>query len=452
MKRLLLSGLILFISLASAWTPPERVDRKPDNYVTYDNDIAVDRNGTPHIVWSECKRETYYEKVMYARRDGDTWTIPVNVSRDSGDFLVVAIAIDTFGVPIVVWSKEYEARIRYSRLVGDTWSVPKLVFPIYAFTPRLVVDHHNRIHLLCESPGTSEGVIWYSYYISDADSWAEPCTVAFCPSRGLGWSNITVDRYDRLHAVWMDYQTYGLGYSYKDSSGWSEPMRLPDPSGSHQSCDPAVACDLLGRPHVVWEERSGGYWIYYSMFDGDSWSTPFLLYEEGGGRPQIVCDRYNRLHVVWACDYGLRHKIKADTGWIGPIVVTERSGLLALTAGTEALHLATRLSGFCLYYLSHNLSEGVEENGLLNNIENSPRLMVPGMTKNGLEVGYIISKETEVLLEVFDVQGRCVWQRRVGKQKSGWYKLRVPAPCAGLYFVRLIAGPVILTRRCVKVK
>ncbi|MGB9741978.1 MAG: hypothetical protein ACPL0F_02300 [bacterium] len=294
---LLLTGLVLIISPTSAWTPPQRVDRKPDNYVTYDNDIAVDRDGIPHIVWSECKRETYDEKVMYARRSGDTWTIPVNVSRDSGDFLVVAIAIDTLGVPMVVWSKEYEARIRYSRLVGDTWSVPRLVFPIGAWTPRLVVDHHNRIHLLCESPGTSRGVIWHSYYIPEADSWAKPCTVAFCPTRPLGWSDITVDRYDRLHAVWMDYQTYGIGYSYKDSSGWAIPMQLPDPS-SGQSCGPTIACDSLGRPHVVWEERSNGYWIYYSWFDGDSWSTPFLLFEQWGGTPEIVGDKYNRLHVV----------------------------------------------------------------------------------------------------------------------------------------------------------
>jgi hypothetical protein len=132
-------------------------------------------------------------------------------------------------------------------------------------------------------------------------------------------------------------------------------------------------------------------------------------------------------------------------------VVTERDGLLALTASTEALHLATSPSDFCLYYLSHNLSEGVEEPGLLNKGA-CPGLIVPGVTRSGLEIGYFLNKEAEVRAGVFDALGRCVWHRQVGKQKPGGYKLRVPADGAGLYFVRLVLGPVTLTGRCVKVK
>ena len=69
-----------------AWSPPERVDRRPANFRAGAPTLAVSANSVVHFAWYEAPDSNpYLQKVMYAFRTCDTWSIPLNISRDSGD-------------------------------------------------------------------------------------------------------------------------------------------------------------------------------------------------------------------------------------------------------------------------------------------------------------------------------------------------------------------------------
>ncbi|MEO0019447.1 MAG: hypothetical protein ABIK47_02255 [candidate division WOR-3 bacterium] len=266
MKRLLLSGLILFISLASAWTPPERVDRRPEGYWVQIPDLAVSRDGIPHISWREGPPLHY--KIMYSRRSGDTWIIPMNVFRDPGELWRTRIVVDTAGVPLVLLGTQdvRPPKIKYSRLLGDTWSTPKLAFDRNSVPDDIIVDSLNRIHLLFGELGGLEKM-WYSRYDSEGDSFWTPILVAQ-DSEDLEGGSLAADRDNNLHAVWMSFVTYGIDYSFYNGDSWTRHVHLPDSYPHRQSYYEKVAVDSLSVPHIVWEE--GGAGIFYTTKRGDS--------------------------------------------------------------------------------------------------------------------------------------------------------------------------------------
>jgi hypothetical protein len=421
-----------------AWTPPERVDRRPEGYHASAPAVAVDPSGGVHAVWTETPASGFQDKIMYAWKLGDTWSVPVFISRDSGDIRAPRIISDTAGHLIVVWSEEGAARIRYVRQLGDTWSVPKLAFLNNGITPCLAADSRNRVHMLFEE-FTGHGGIWYSYYLGQADSWAAPQAVATA-SRPLGFSGLAVDRLDRLHAAWGDWNTYGLGYSRKDSCGWSAPVALPDPAPGSQSCDPSIAVDTCNLPHVVWQERSGGYLLYYSRQVDDTWTTPYRFYDQSGGYQVVGCDSANRLHAVWGWSYGVRHSVRTDSGWSTPTSVTDsaQAPLPDLALSSTLTHVAWR-QDWGIYYSQQPLVGAVEECSLPN--QQRPGLQAGITAPGAILLSYWLSCETSVTLTLYDLSGRCVYRTGPTKERVGTHTRLLPAvPDSGVYFIHMVAG------------
>ncbi len=429
---------------AQAWTTPERVDRRPEHYVIYLSDIAVAHNGTPHVVWSECPSGTYYEKVMYARKLQDTWTVPLNISRDSGDLRTPAIALDVSGSPMVVWSQEGAAIIRYVRQVDDTWSLPKQCFPNNGITPRLVSDSRGRVHLVFEDLA-SPGGIWYSYYVASADSWATPVRVALGTSE-LGWSSLAVDRNDHLHAAWMNYGTNGIDYAYYDGTGWSAPTPLPDPAPSDQSCEPRIAVDTAARPLVVWQERSGGYWLYYSCRDADSWTSPTRLSPLNAGPPSICTDSFSRVYVVWGWYQGLRCVVRTDTGWTAPEQISDTTAMQEIASDGQLVHIAWRDAYWNLCYCNSG-APGVAESRL--------ELLHPSLgihvstTGQRCRATFFLDAASRVSLSVLDAAGRRIYENDLGELRAGSHSvlLSLDSVPTGLYFGRLYTGNVTLVTK-----
>jgi hypothetical protein len=416
-----------------AWTKPVRVDRRPDNYAIYLCDIVAAPDGTPHVVWSECPSGTYYEKIMYARKLQDTWSIPADISRDSGDIRMPAVIVDNEGRLVVVWSEEGAARIRYVRQLGDTWSLPRLCFPNHGITPRIAADSRGWIHLLFE-----DGNIRHSYYTPEADSWATPEEVA-SPSGVLGWSSLAVDRFDHLHAVWMNYGTNGIDYSRNDGTGWSAPTPLPDPAPSDQSCEPRITVDTAACPHVVWQERAGGYFLYYTKRSADTWTTPYRLFDQSGGYPLIVTDAADRLHVVWGWDYGIRHIVRTSSGWSAPVSVTDTGPALVpeMDRSASGLHLVWMVRGE-LRSSEHDQPR-IDEEATAIGLATTFRACRTG---SGYRLDFYIASPGDASLELADASGRVVRRMRLGYLSRGNHEveLRLDSVPSGVYFCGFHCG------------
>ncbi len=430
-----------------AWTPPERVDRRPENYVIYSCAIAAGPGSSPHIVWSECPRGTYLEKIMYARRQGDTWTVPVNVSRDSGDLRQPALVVDVLGRPLVLWSEEGRQRIRYVRFAGDSWTAPKQAFAARGITPRMVIDSRNYPHVVFEEY-TGRGGIWYSRYDASADSWATPVPVA-TDSEPLGWSGLAVDRRDHLHAVWMSWGTNDIGYSTYDGTSWAAPVSLPNPAPGTLASYPRVAADTNCLPHVVWDESR----VYYSYLSGDSWTAPHRVDEQPSGYSVVTADYSNRIHVVWARDNGLMYSAKSDTGWSLPESLGGRRASLAEVCIVGSSLACAWREDWKLYFSENRLNPAVDEQTPHEPLGGTVRLV--GSPAGRTVLLCLLKAPSEIAVSLYDVAGRCVWRAPTRIQAAGLLEVNLSPACladSGLYFATVRIGKRTETLKLVLVK
>jgi hypothetical protein len=379
--------------------------------------------------------------------DGDTWTIPLNVSRDSGDIRYPAIAFDGNGNPLVVWSEESYARLRYVRQMDDSWSVPKLTFSQSGVIPRLAVDSRGQTYLLFGEPG-GPADIWYSRYFGEGDSWATPQVAASSPGQ-LGWHDVTVDRRDYLHAVWMDYGTNGLGYSFYNGTRWSTPEALPDPAPEGQSCDPRIATDADGVPHVVWQERSGGYLLYYACRTSDTWSEPFQFCLGDGADVDICLGAGDTMHVIWSWDYGVRTTAHCDTGWM-PVETLDTSICFEtrLATGGATLHAMWRRGGSIFH--SQRPLVGVQEPASPGAMHPAALFHFPG----GVGLRFSLDRPETVSLSLLNPVGNRVATRNPGLLAAGNHVWRFDNRVleAGVYFCMLRMGSKTQTTKVLMTK
>jgi hypothetical protein len=105
------------------------------------------------------------------------------------------------------------------------------------------------------------------------------------------------------HVAWRERTPAGeddIFHARYDGIAWSTPVNVSTSAAS--SSNPALALDPWDRPHVVWEEASGGGVAYFeSHFDGAAWSAP-----RDTGLPfaaadmlRLACDGAGVLHAAW---------------------------------------------------------------------------------------------------------------------------------------------------------
>jgi len=124
---------------------------------------------------------------------------------------------------------------------------------------------------------------------------------------------------------------------------------------SNDVINPVTVADSDGYLHVVWQELTPGQvWtavnpgIYYSRWNGDTWSTPIKISENTGfaSTPSIAVDSNDTVHVVWDDESyagdGLPvvvHKTRSSIGtWSAIETLTRPSGTIAARFSRVAIN------------------------------------------------------------------------------------------------------------------
>ncbi len=113
---------------------------------------------------------------------------------------------------------------------------------------------------------------------------------------------VAVDALGHVHVVWSDYRDGNreIYYTKFDGSSWSPGLRLTDTESRSEY--PALAVGGDNHLHVVWEDRrDGDYEIYYKKFDGSSWGADQRLTDAAGDSryPSIAVYGNSGLYVAW---------------------------------------------------------------------------------------------------------------------------------------------------------
>jgi hypothetical protein len=275
---------------------------------------AFDSSGNLHAAWTDNTTghyEVYYKEGM---NGGTTWTTARRLTWASSFSSSVAMAIDTADNIHLVWCDlpPGNGEIYYKKSTdgGKTWTASKRLTwtPGSSEDPDITVDSLGNIHVVWEdaTPGNYE--IYYKKSTDGGLTWMASERLAwtsgpsYLPKIGSHWSGW-------LYVVWQDDTGGGTEVYFKKGSigglGWSAIQRVSWTSGN--SASPALAVDFSGNLHLAWiDDTPGNPEVYYSKSTngGISWSTAKrLTWTSGLSRnPAIAIDLSGNPHVVWEDD------------------------------------------------------------------------------------------------------------------------------------------------------
>jgi len=240
---------------------------KMEDSDAWEPDVAVDGEGTAHVVWRDRIKATGYKNSILYRSmtlDGK-WNDTEIVSEKESNSREPTIAVTEDGIVHVAW---HESSAKYGV--------------------------KNQIH----------------YRIKDKDDWDDVEIISH-PTESNSWEpDIAVDETGIAHLVWRDkikatsYKNSVLYRSRTVDGIWNDTKNVSEKDSS--SREPVVAALEKGIAHVVWHEASAKYGVknqiqYRKIEDGDSGGLEIVSHplKSDSWEPDIAVDCNGNVHVSW---------------------------------------------------------------------------------------------------------------------------------------------------------
>ena len=276
-------------------------------------DIAVDREGTVHVVWSSHPTNENEHSSYSSLPRGGVWSAPVTLpSPGLNGYPVIEVDAD---LTVHVLQQGYDHNYTYKPLNGD-WSA---LVPVGAFGygRDLALDAEGGLH-----------AVWPMWTLPGYSH--QPAIAYATKPAGGNWSGGTV-YWDwgvevdaptiAVAADGTEYVSFSprAGYYTRAPGGdWSNLQQLGGAGASHYS----LAVDGQGVVHAVWiEPGSPARVVYASKLPGGDWSLPATVAVNAG---------YSTLHLAVSNDYvylaasttghiDLYVKYPGRNGWTQPV-------------------------------------------------------------------------------------------------------------------------------------
>lgn len=440
-----------------AWTEPLNIANTPER--SNCPAITTNNNEDVYVVWSE----DYLEigKVFYTHYDGFSWTEPIDISRNElwWPLYDPNIEVEANGRIHVVWTCN-ESEIYWSYCDGDTWSIPVNISntPGGSTGPRTAVDRYGRIHLVWHDNTTGRCEVYYSIY--DGEAWSETLKI----TNGIDeeknfWPDIAVDSIGYPHVVWEHYGgtgshlDYWIQYSKYDGISWISPLDILKIEGKPMA-EADIVIDTEDHPHVVAEEWNYD-GIYYTRYNGETWTEPYIIYEGShAGRPDIAIELTSGIGcVAWGDRY---YRFFQDTIWDSVGCIGGPEGVLpSLTAGIGTFHLVWASGD--IWYSEHTLT-GIESLGNSSQIDIGLK-SIPNPFFRETTIYYDIPKRAHVTLAITDIIGRKIADIDLGYKLAGSHTFHLVSSsaqkledyCPGIFFCTIKAGSLRAVRKLIVV-
>jgi len=377
----------------------DTVDANPGGYTGYDNEIALDNDERPRIVYVWDIDWEYIPYLKHAWFDGGTWQ--AQQLTGAGEYVQYPT---TIGIDAA----------NYSHLMYGDW---------YGTGPL----HHR----------------WES-----AAGWQEEVVdTGNCSS-----AHTVIDADDNIHLVYYSATQSAVKYGFNDGSGWS--LTTIEIDGAvYATSGMDMVLDGDGYPHVVY--RGGNREMRHAWFDDGSWRIE-VFHTNALGYPSIAIDQAGAIHSCYSVytessNRPLTYSYKPGGGeWITEEVESN------VQCWNTALDIDPSGRPHIIYY---NYSGGITKHAWGASVTGvggePPRgqlvlsSMYPNPSGGRSSVAFELPVAANVELDIYDVRGRKVRAIRHGIMSQGSHVAEVSGLASGVYLVRLRAGGETQTRKLV---
>ncbi|MBE9511051.1 MAG: T9SS type A sorting domain-containing protein, partial [Bacteroidetes bacterium] len=231
-------------------------------------------------------------------------------------------------------------------------------------------------------------------------------------------------------------------YSRFDSISWTPPVNASRIVGG--SVDPRIATDSNNNPRVVWEERKGGYSVYYTYFDGTDWVNAIKVDSFNAITPDITIDKENKSYIAWVKTdlEEIFNAIYIDSTQISPPENASNtdsfSARPSIVTNSEYVHLVwldflEATSGHSEIFHSREELSGIDEKE-----NNNINFSLPSIIIKKLSFCFSLPEPSSVYVFLYDVAGKKVKETPLGFKDKGNhnYSLSLNLP-SGIYFAVL---------------
>ncbi len=298
--------------------------------------LVVDSQNRIHVVWcDEQAAPDHYEYVSfrdlyYKSYNGSAWSTNQQITFGNGTSYSPVLTVDTSDKLHLVWqdTRHIKSEIYYKFYDGQNWRPETRLTTSsdHSLNPTIAIDFQNTIHVLWQEGTDEEGFrIFYKY--NNRTGWSEVLQLTNVSYIAQN-PTIACDSQNTLHLVWVDERDGNkeLYYQSYQANHWSPPQRLTETDNNSES--PILLVDSLDNLHLIWLEKTRIFpltnHIYYKRYDKMEWTIeqqltegppellieqPLIAYAKRPDSLSAVCDSFNRIHLVWQDERGLRREI-----------------------------------------------------------------------------------------------------------------------------------------------
>jgi hypothetical protein len=410
-----------------------------------------------------------------------------DTQQDSGRVYIVWQDARLFSIPQAGEPKSYTIFMRTFRSMGGTAFGPEIQVSPYdsispATLPVVTVGDSNRVWIAWQKPDAVSGnsSLFSTAYHSSTGA-LDPIIQQTPGFFFAGSASIAASRDGVVHLVWVDTRSGSQQIWTKrfvPGSGWTADEELVFSSSSASA--PSINADYNSHMHLVWvDTRSGNSDVFYKEYvPGVGWDaidTQVTLNASSQIQPYVDADPRGNVYAVWtdlrngSNNPDIYYDTRQGGSWVGntslvgagtdttnsvqrfPGIVHDDFGTAYVAWSDERLPASIGKNRDVFYKVGLDVVTAVStETGpaLARLLRNYPNPFNP-VTK----IQFVLDRDAQVSLRVFDVQGRAVRTLlnsyiTAGSRVVGWDGKDDGGRslASGTYFLRLQGGGTFLTR------
>ena len=228
----------------------------------------------------------------------------INLSNTSGESEYPAIAVNSAGEVMVVWTELDSGNMFYRIFRNGQWSAKANtgIASKQAWSNQLSVDSYDTFHASCaDGRGSGARDIYYGHFTGS--SWSASERVYYS-AYNSAWNRIDVDTDNDIHVMWYhSYTPAGevgsdiVTLSKSKTGNWPSSYENVSRTKSICSIHPAFGV-RNGNIYACWMEGSSRA-LYFSEKSGGSWKNPKMIVNRGY-YPDMEIDNSGNIHIVYS--------------------------------------------------------------------------------------------------------------------------------------------------------